>query len=269
MNLFASDLDRTLIYSQKMVELYGVDEKYESVEQNKGKDSSFMTIQAKASLKRINKKMLFVPVTTRTWSQYSRIFLFKNEIFPTYVITANGGMITKDGEELIEWTELIKDRCRGCLPISEVKHYFELFSHLPWLKEIREAEKFFVYLIIDEEFLSQKELKSHKTWAKENGLQLSVQGRKLYVIPKPINKWSAVQFLCAKLGIEEVYSAGDSLLDVEMIHSSHFGLAPAHGEVIQHYPALPKTSCVGLKAANEITEAILSQSSQLEKNVRV
>lgn len=78
MRMFASDLDRTLIYSNKALADFGQSgEDLIGVERKDGREIAFMTQEARSLLKEISAQMLFVPVTTRTYEQYKRIFIFR------------------------------------------------------------------------------------------------------------------------------------------------------------------------------------------------
>ncbi|MFB8733069.1 hypothetical protein ACEQPO_01620 [Bacillus sp. SL00103] len=46
-----------------------------------------------------------------------------------------------------------------------------------------------------DEYLSRIPIAELKQWGEERGWQVSLQGRKLYFIPAPLNKWDAVTFL--------------------------------------------------------------------------
>ena len=78
--LFASDLDRTLIYSPRTFDGEELKEEVCSVEIYENKPISFMTKNALMMLKELTKRLLFVPVTTRTKLQYLRIHLFQKRL---------------------------------------------------------------------------------------------------------------------------------------------------------------------------------------------
>ena len=89
MDILFTDLDNTLIYSKKI----DIEDKI-SVEIYDGDDNSFMSRYSYELLHRLNKSILFVPVTTRTIIQYSRI---EFGILPRYSLCANGGVLLENG----------------------------------------------------------------------------------------------------------------------------------------------------------------------------
>ena len=82
MNILFTDLDNTLIYSKKT----DIAEKI-PVELYNGEINSFMSKYSYELLHKLNEMLLIVPITTRTYIQYSRIDLGFN---PKYVLCANG-----------------------------------------------------------------------------------------------------------------------------------------------------------------------------------
>ena len=95
--IFASDLDRTLIYSNRLLTKNHLPVPIRNVEVYNGREISYMTEKAIALLRELADEMMFIPVTTRTVEQYHRIALFREEIRPTYAITCNGGVVLNNG----------------------------------------------------------------------------------------------------------------------------------------------------------------------------
>lgn len=256
MRAFASDLDRTLIYSTKMLNTHQTNSPCELIETVDGRQISYISLKTKASLSKLNREMYFIPVTTRTISQYKRIHLFQTEIIPEYAITSNGGHILKGGSVLQDWTNYIHEQLKACLSLDEMIKRIRNIANPQWVEQINQADNLFIYLFINRSLITNKEITDLNEWARNLGWQMSLQGRKLYLIPFPINKWKAVEFLCNELNVSTIYSAGDSLLDYDLITNGHFGIAPLHGEVLEHYPTLNKTTSSGMEASEEIVELI-------------
>ena len=118
--LFASDLDQTLIYSRRF--LYeGVYNDVKPVEKKKNEYISFMTNASVEKLQQLVKKVLFIPVTTRTMEQYNRIFYIAQEIRPRYAIVSNGAHVLIDGIIDRQWEDKIQRLLKEkCLDISEI-----------------------------------------------------------------------------------------------------------------------------------------------------
>ena len=107
--IFATDLDRTMIYSSKF--LNSENEKYVTlVEKLDGKNISYMSKNALQNLEEMSKKIYVIPVTTRSISQFTRIETFK---YCEYAITSNGGTIIYNGNILEEWEKHISKICEN------------------------------------------------------------------------------------------------------------------------------------------------------------
>jgi len=108
--IFASDLDSTLIYSSRHCKLINEEELFPVDFYNN--NCSFITKSMHLTLQHINENMLFIPVTTRSPKEYKRIKYFYDEIKPKYAVVANGGIILKDGIELIAWSDIVSTKIK-------------------------------------------------------------------------------------------------------------------------------------------------------------
>jgi hydroxymethylpyrimidine pyrophosphatase-like HAD family hydrolase len=265
---FASDLDRTLIFSRRMLDTYGTEGDEELIELLEGKPVSYISPKTKSILKQINEDMLFIPVTTRTIEQYKRIQLFQDEIVPEYTITSNGGTILRRGAVLEEWTIYTQRLLQECTPLEEVMKKAAALGNSKWIKKIKPGDNLFFYIILQTEQFTNRNLIELKELTDHLGWQLSLQGRKLYFIPKALNKWNAVHYLRDVLGLEEISTAGDSLLDYELIVNGTYGIAPLHGEIVNHFPALNKTGQAGIKASEEIVEVVQNRCRNIRSGAQ-
>lgn len=256
--IFASDLDGTLIYSNRRLGRNPVSVPVRSVEVYNGKEISFMTEKAITLLRELAEEMMFVPVTTRTAEQYNRISLFREEIRPTYAITSNGAVVLKDGNVDMHWQDYVRAKIDGSTAsVEDVKRKIEETPGALLTEPIHVVDRFFVYMIIKPP-LSPERVKDYSRWAAEYGWIFSVQGRKVYFIPSFINKWDAVNYVAEKEGKKTIFTAGDSNLDVCLIEHAKFGLIPRHGEAAANFGHLGLTQKTGVLAAEEIIEKILS-----------
>ncbi|MFD1929841.1 hypothetical protein ACFSFY_17530 [Sporosarcina siberiensis] len=229
---------------------------------NKGKELSYMTEKAIVLLQELSEKMMFVPVTTRTVEQYNRISLFKDEIRPTYAVVCNGGIVLEDGQIDLNWQEYIRKKVsKSKISVTDIKRKIEKTSDSTWLESIRVVDLFFICIIIKPDFTPLHILDEYSKWAEENDLLFSIQGRRVYFIPSFINKWDAVQYIAEKEDKKTVFAAGDSLLDVDMVEKSTFGLIPRHGSAAAKHAHLGLTQEKGVLAAEEIIEKVLSRAA--------
>lgn len=262
--LFASDLDQTLIYSHRTPMSQAILKQIRPVEWLEDRYISYMTQNALNKLREISSKVFFVPVTTRTKVQYLRINLHQYGILPQYAVTSNGGTIYYRGLEDLDWTDHIRAGRDLCLAADDLVNEFEKLADPSWVLEGsgKMADDLFYYCLINREKIPLAELAAFKLWVNENNWELSVQGRKLYLVPRNVNKKAAIQYIREREGLEQVIAAGDSLLDLEMLQAADSAIVPAHGELFSLFSqgigmeTLKFTLNTGIEAAEEILEYV-------------
>ena len=263
--LFASDLDQTLIYSHRTLLSQEIEEQMRPVERYQERYISFMTQNALNLLRKITQNVLFVPVTTRTKLQYERINFLNYGITHQYAVTSNGGRIFSKGVEDKDWSLHVSQGRDHCLASGDLIDQFNKIAHPSWvIKDSGKlADDLFYYCLIERDKIPVAELAVFKLWASQNNWELSVQGRKLYLVPLNVNKKAAIQYIKQKEGLLRIVAAGDSLLDLEMLKGGDLALAPAHGEIyslkLQGISGLDKirfTHRSGIEAAEEILKVV-------------
>jgi len=231
--LVASDLDRTLIYSSAALALTMPDARAPrllSVEVHESKPLSYMTETAAGLLAELGDVADFVPTTTRTRKQYQRIQLPGPA--PKFAICANGGHLLVDGVTDPEWHASVTERlARECAPLDEVREHMEATADPVWVRKHRLAEDLFVYLVVERELLPEDWVKELAVWAENRGWTVSLQGRKIYAVPKPLTKSAAVREVARRTGATLTLAAGDSLLDADLLLAADRGWRPGHGEL--------------------------------------
>lgn len=260
--IFASDLDQTLIYSRKSFREPAAEEEIELIETLDGKEISFMTKRAIQLLKEAAQLYEFIPVTTRTIEQYKRVSIFQNSIVPRFAITCNGGRILENGRVDEDWNRTLKDRLdSGSAPIDAVAEKFDQIASEQWVLKKRRAEDLFLYYIVERSQIPAAELAEFTGWLDQEGWTYSLQGRKLYFVPKPVSKWNALHHVSRQLNAEKVITAGDSLLDLCMLEGAHHAFCPFHGELgtieVPLKSHIMKTEKNGIFASEEILESVL------------
>jgi hydroxymethylpyrimidine pyrophosphatase-like HAD family hydrolase len=231
MMMFASDLDRTLIYSKRALTDFNQSTRSDlmAVERKNGEDVAFMTNRAFELLQELATKLLIVPVTTRTYEQYNRVFFFSQEISSKYAVTSNGANIVYKGKPLLEWNEQVQKQLQNdCLNIEKMMDRILTFNVNGTLKV---AEGLFFYFIL-ENILHAETINHLRKLAEDNGWRISIQGRKLYFMPNPVSKGNAVQFIKEREGIQTVFGAGDSILDHDFLKHCQYSYVPSHGELV-------------------------------------
>ncbi|KES04789.1 hypothetical protein BU52_23445 [Streptomyces toyocaensis] len=229
----ASDLDRTLIYSAAALALTMPDARAPRllcVEVHESKPLSYMTETAAQLLTDLGDEALFVPTTTRTRKQYQRISLPGPQ--PAYAICANGGHLLVDGETDRDWHARVLARLADeCAPLAEVQEHLLRTADPVWVRKHRVAEDLFAYLVVERELLSEEWVKELAVWAENRGWTVSLQGRKIYAVPKPLTKSAAVREVARRTGADLTLAAGDSLLDADLLLAADRGWRPGHGEL--------------------------------------
>jgi hypothetical protein len=84
---------------------------------------------------------------------------------------------------------------------------------------------------------------------------VSLQGRKLYLVPTPLTKSSAVAEVARRTGTTFMLAAGDSLLDIDLLEAADRGVHPGHGEIADSgwsAPTVDALTATGLRAGEEI-----------------
>ncbi|MFF6801281.1 HAD family hydrolase [Streptomyces sp. NPDC012616] len=260
--LVASDLDRTLIYSAAAVALTMPDARAPRllcVEVHEARPLSFMTETAAQLLTDLGDAALFMPTTTRTRKQYQRINLPGPP--PKYAVCANGGHLLVDGATDHDWHARVLARLADeCAPLAEVQEYLAKTADPLWLRKQRVAEDLFAYLVVERELLPEEWVKELAAWAENRGWTVSLQGRKIYAVPKPLTKSAAVREVARRTGAELTLAAGDSLLDADLLLAADRGWRPGHGELADAAWAAPQITALperGVLAGERILREFL------------
>ena len=266
--LFASDLDRTLIYSARAFWLTMPDAEAPRIvvsEVYQGAPLSFMTRAAEQLLLDLSATSTVVPVTTRTVAQYSRVRL--PGPVPHFAVTTNGGTILVDGVADAAWSSLLTAHLdERAAPLPEVRAMLEDPAAATWILRVHTAEDLFVYAIIDRDAMPAEWIADLHKRCLAAGWTVSVQGRKLYCVPQPVNKSSAVAEVRRRLGEPTVLAAGDSLLDARMLEEADIAFRPAHGELHEAEFArenLTVTDTAGILAGEELLERVTREVARL------
>ncbi|MER5774645.1 HAD family hydrolase [Streptomyces sp. NPDC002039] len=260
--LVASDLDRTLIYSTAALALTMPDPvapRLLCVEVHEHKPLSYMTETAAGLLTELSADpdVVFVPTTTRTRKQYQRIR------FPgrpaKYAICANGGQLLVDGIPDRDWRRDVATRlAEECAPLEEVHAHLLATADPAWLRKARIAEDLFAYLVVERDLVPPEWLKALAEWAEPRGWTVSLQGRKIYAVPRPLTKSAAMREVARRTGATTTLAAGDSLLDADLLLAADRGWRPGHGELADagwNAPSVTALTVAGVLAGEEIVRA--------------
>jgi hydroxymethylpyrimidine pyrophosphatase-like HAD family hydrolase len=254
--LYATDLDRTLIYSARAA---GVPvEDLVVVERHEGRDISFVSAEQLTLLDLIAERALVVPVTTRTLAQYRRVTVWA-ERPPEWAVVANGGIVLHHGRLDDDWyAGVLATVARDSHELAAVAAWLGQTAR-PWIDHVRVADDLFLYTIVDRDALPAEAAAELAATLAEWGWQLSIQGRKLYAVPVSLGKGPAVLDVARRTGAERVLAAGDSLLDRDLLDIADRSLRPAHGELHDTGVAADLvTKASGLAAGEEMLRTVLT-----------
>jgi hydroxymethylpyrimidine pyrophosphatase-like HAD family hydrolase len=253
--LFASDLDRTLIYSAKAMLLGEPVADPACIERHHEHESSFISPIALRGLAELSHQHPFVPTTTRTSSQYQRIHFQGVRI--RHAITTNGGSLLVDGVRCRDWDDEVEKRLAASAPYGEAEQALADAFSRPWVRKIRNAEDRFTYTVFERKHVEPAWFDELDEIARGLGWSVSVQGRKAYVVPDSLTKEAALAEVVRRVGATTVAAAGDSLLDRGLLEYADVAIRPAHGELHDtdwQAPGLIVTRRAGGGAAEEIVD---------------
>jgi hypothetical protein len=262
--LVASDLDRTLIYSRGAVPAPGADvPPLVAVERYRDEDASWMTAAAAQRLAMLAGDVLVVPVTTRTPEQWQRIQLPGPP--SRFAITANGGILLTDGEVDRPWQRAVAAELARVTPLADVWEHAAHACRPEWTSALRNAHGMFVYAVLDRPRLPWAFVAETTAWAEERGWRVSLQGRKLYWVPRSLTKSAALREVAARVGSTSVVAAGDSLLDADLLEHADRGIVARHGELVASgwsAPHVAVTAASGVAAGAEIVDWFVAAAAR-------
>lgn len=230
MTVVCLDLDRTVIYSANALDLRLPDAEAPRllcVEMYGGAPLSYMTETAAAHLEELQAIATVVPTTTRTLEQLARVHLPGPRA--RYAIASNGGHLLVDGVPDPSWTAAVHARLGGCAPLAEVEAEMRARGG-PFVLKQRTASDLFAYAVVERSGLPDGWVRELGEWCAPRGWTVSLQGRKIYAVPRPLTKSAAAAEIVERCG-GPLLAAGDSLLDADLIAVADSAIRPAHGEL--------------------------------------
>ncbi|NAZ86941.1 HAD family hydrolase [Kineococcus sp. T90] len=265
--LAASDLDQTLVFSERSAAraVTGL----VPVEEYQGRTISWVTPAAWELLGELVASGAFVPATTRTAEQYRRIRWPHRP--PHLAVCANGATVLVDGEPDARWSARVRARLDGCAPLERVhaevaRVVAAARAAVPGSAEpaVRDVPGAFCYAVLREGQRPALEgpLLGDLTVLLDGwGYAVSLQGRKLYAVPRPLTKSAAVAEVARRGGYDGFVAAGDSLLDVDLLVAARAAVRPGHGELFRtgwEHPRVRLLASRGAAAGEETARWLLA-----------
>jgi hypothetical protein len=231
MTIVCVDLDRTVIYSAAALDLPMPDTEAPRllcVEVYRGVPLSFLTEAAAQAWRALQDVATVVPTTSRTPEQLARVHLPGRPA--RYAIAANGGHILVDGVPDPAWAAAVRARLTDCAPLAAVEAQLQA-RRGPFVRSLRTASELFAYAVVDRAALPDGWVDELAQWCAVRGWTVSLQGRKVYAVPRPLTKSAAAAEVLSRAGGGPLLAAGDSLLDADLLTAADAAIRPAHGEL--------------------------------------
>ena len=257
--IFASDIDRTLIFSYRFVTDETQKKSLLCMETVDNKEISYMKKDAFDKLLEISQLVHVIPVTMRSLKEYNRL-IFSEEL--EYAIVCNGGVILRNGSPLKEWErEISKIKPRNYKNLMLVLQDYDKFFKKP----MRLVDDIYFFASIKEDFSEQKE--EIKTYIEKvlkdkfYDWNVVLNSNKIYVCPKNISKDKALSFLKKYIEKEEfkksyLIVAGDGPVDLPMLQLGNQRIIPDNSAILKE--DLSKLPYLRVKPSFEGTENLLN-----------
>lgn len=246
--IFFTDLDKTIVYSENL--------NCVCVEYKDGKGITYMTQEAIRLLRELlcKENLTIIPCTLRSIEQTKRINFISNNSTPI-LICDNGFSIYKNGELDLVWDMCMKNKLRS-YPNDltyDIIHKIVRENNIP-IRQIKSNRDVFFTII----FKNEHEIKSYSnivTKQIDSTLyKIEMQGRKMYIIPRFLDKVLACHYLKSEMNDWDIITAGDGFVDESFLKEGNIMIIPNHSEL--DIPRAIRTVSKGIKAGEEILELI-------------
>lgn len=218
--IYASDMDRTLVFSKKNFTFDDSLDKtiFESVD---GSTGTFMTKRTLSGLRKLSERCHFVPITARNQVKYDQLGLTELGIRIEYAVIANGAVVLHNGERDVEWDRIIDARKAKYSYEFVREHLAEHFSDVRYIENDLGFEIYSVGL--RESF--------EELFREFDGLHIVEDHSKTFLVYESVSKLAALEYVKRKLNDTYVVTSGDSILDLPMVLNSDVGIVPLTGNL--------------------------------------
>lgn len=226
--VYATDLDRTLIFSKRFLESYNTDiQDVDIAEMKNDNVISYISPKVKHKLSTLNNRddIEIIPVTTRSIEEYNRVDIGINT---KYAIVSCGGTILKDGNTIPEWEDYVNSHLYRW-DLIQAKMDLEDFTCITQEVKIRD-NKFLFTKISDKE---KYDIEIAPLIVKYPNLRFIRQGYKVYGISNDISKEIALRWLYKYLNGDKLVASGDGELDLGMLAIANYAIIPEHSDLIK------------------------------------
>lgn len=261
--LFASDLDRTLIYPLRTLPM---GHNATVVEHHHGRGVTVATAETLRALRELAARDAFVAVTTRSRTQLERVSPVWQLAVQGWAICSDGATLLHQGDVDPDWNARVDDICAASAPLEEGLEVFKREVGSPdtarWVATLYDCDRRFLYAtIVDAEKPDGLEHHAQRAFA-PLGWKAVRHGRKLYAMPTGIGKAAAVRYLCERLQVDTLLAAGDSVLDAEVMQDADVAWCPSDAELValdQVPPGALITTRKHVESGQQIAQAALTR----------
>lgn len=225
--LFASDLDNTLLFTQKHIP-ENADKV--CVEYYQEQPHGFFTEETVRLLMEVCRQTQFVPVTTRSLEQYRRI-TWPDGCIPHLALTTNGSLLLIDGEVDEAWQQASLEMVR--LHAAELGRLHALLSPNKAFVHCRLVDQMYLFVSCEDEAAAVRE---EAKCREMTSLTVEASGRKIYFFPPGIDKGTSLERLRKRFLPRKIFCAGDSLIDLPMLEKADAAFVP-HSEMLNSLPS--------------------------------
>lgn len=222
--IFATDLDRTIIYSKSFI---NDKNKNSVVEFEDGKIKSYMTKESKKMLDNLKQRITVIPCTTRSKEQFKRLKYFQD---CKYAICSNGATIIIDGKVDAQWKFIMQENMMMC--VKELREIEDALKSKDFVIDgnIRAVDCYFLFFKSDK--IEKCKAYLEKNINKEK-FYYSVSASKVYIFPNFISKKHALRYVLDRIEDKDIVVAGDSDVDFDMMKLATVGsFIPVHNTPI-------------------------------------
>lgn len=214
MSVFFTDLDNTLIYSHNR----NITEEKMVVEYLNEREQSYMTKYSNSFFQSAS-WLQIIPVTTRTYAQFSRLTCIDNLSIEKAII-CNGGMLLINGIEDEEWS--VETMRLAADQLGDVDNAYKLLQEKYPAIVVHRPTPYMIYF--KSEKPKQTNLKLQQLIDPDK-ISIWNDRRKVYLFAKCINKGDAVRRFKNRFEVENDIAAGDDLMDISMLNLCNYAFA--------------------------------------------
>lgn len=234
---FLSDIDNTLIYS-----LRHPHEGWPCVERIHEKEQAYMSPATIGGLRALAGRTRFIPVTSRSKEQYARLH-FPEGCLPECAVTANGADLLIGGEADPAWRRETDEALEPWT--GELDRMFESLSPSGDFIRCRMVDDAYLFVYCGRDVSPSATAESIAATTK---LDVIASGKKIYLLPPPLNKGAALERLRARLDLSTIIAAGDSEMDIPMLARADRAIYPVD---------LPRLRCLTPQSGDIFPEFVV------------